>query len=388
MNTNPSIDLQAPAGPARDAMPAAEGDANAAGVRIEAALALAAVPVALGALTRSARAQAPTTVRGALEFAYLLENLEAEFYKAVIGESSDAAQNNNFATVRGAIATSAETMGTLRQIAQHETAHVALLRSAISALGGSPITYTPAQFDFTGGNGSGTGPFVEARRDPVILLALAQVLEDTGVRAYKGQLEQLMSDKDALVTAMRIHSVEGRHAARIRRLRNVTDLKPWITSGATTTVTGIPAGATTGAASLSATATGYARSAGSFVTNGFAVGQQITASGFTNPANNGTSVITAVTATSLTVSKTPATVVETAAAGRTIATVTGINAAGIAMVSRAYSSEQNTVHRGIDMVGLGANTGSTGGVTEAFDEPLAYDDVIFVIKDFVVGTTP
>ena len=351
-------------------------------------LAFAAVPLALAATARTARAQAPTTVRAVLEFAYLLENLESEFYKAVLGESSDATQNANFATVRAALAPSAETMGTLRQIAQHEAAHVALLRSAITAAGGTPVTYTPAQFDFTGGNGSGAGPFVEARRDPAALLALAQVLEDTGVRAYKGQLEPLMADKDVLVTALRIHSVEARHAARIRRLRNVTDLKPCVTSSTTTTFTGITAGATTGAISLSATATGYSRASGSFVTNGFAVGQQITASGFTNAANNGTSLITAVTATTLTVSKTPATVAETAAAGRTIATVSGLNAAGIAVVTRAYSAEQNTVHKGVDMVGLGANTGGVGGVSESFDEPLSYDDVIFIVKDFVVGTTP
>ena len=43
---------------------------------------------------------------------------------------------------------------------------------------------------------------------------------------------------------------------------------------------------------LHATATGYSRSSGSFITNGFFLGQEITVSGFTNPENNGTSVIT------------------------------------------------------------------------------------------------
>jgi hypothetical protein len=353
------------------------------------AFALGTIPLALAAASRRASAQAPTSVVTALQVAYLLENLESEFYKAVLGESATAAQNANFATVRTALSTSAETLGTLRQIAKHEAAHVAFLKTAITSLGGgAPITYTGAEFDFTGGNGSGTGPFAAAKSDPVILLALAQVLEDTGVRAYKGQLDKLIGDKPTLTAVMRIHSVEGRHAARIRRLRNVTDLKPWITSTATTTTTGIPAGATTGTVSLSATATGYARTAGSFVTDGFAVGQQVTASGFTNSANNGSSVVSAVTATALTVTKTPVTAAEATAAGRSIATNTGLNAAGIAVVSRAYSGETNSIQGGVTMAGLGANTGGVGGVNEAFDEPLSYDDVVFVIKDFVIGTAP
>jgi Domain of unknown function (DUF4397) len=83
-------------------------------------------------------------------------------------------------------------------------------------------------------------------------------------------------------------------------------------------ITAMPAAPTTGSTSLSATATGYARAAGSFLTNGFKIGQQITASGFTNAANNGRSTITAVTATTLTVTKSTPTVDEAAATGRTI----------------------------------------------------------------------
>jgi hypothetical protein len=55
---------------------------------------------------------------------------------------------------------------------------------------------------------------------------------------------------------------------------------------------------------VTATAGGYARSSGSFVSDCFFVGGTVTASGFTIAANNGTSVITAMTATTLTVSKT------------------------------------------------------------------------------------
>lgn len=72
---------------------------------------------------------------------------------------------------------------------------------------------------------------------------------------------------------------------------------------------------TTGAQSLSATTTGYARAAGSFVTDGIVVGAEILASGFTTPANNGSRVVTAVTATAISCA---GCATEAAAAGRTI----------------------------------------------------------------------
>lgn len=72
---------------------------------------------------------------------------------------------------------------------------------------------------------------------------------------------------------------------------------------------------TTGTATLQATATGYSRSSGSFIADGFLEGLPITATGFANPANNGPSVITAVDTTTLTVTKTPATVVEKGTTG-------------------------------------------------------------------------
>lgn len=60
----------------------------------------------------------------------------------------------------------------------------------------------------------------------------------------------------------------------------------------------------TGSVSLSATSTGYARASGSFVTDGFKPGMELTGSGFTNAENNAAKVLTAVTATALTCSGT------------------------------------------------------------------------------------
>jgi hypothetical protein len=58
---------------------------------------------------------------------------------------------------------------------------------------------------------------------------------------------------------------------------------------------------TTGSTTLAATSTGYTRPVGSFVTDGFAPGMEITASGFATAANNGTGLVTNVTATVLSV---------------------------------------------------------------------------------------
>ena len=70
---------------------------------------------------------------------------------------------------------------------------------------------------------------------------------------------------------------------------------------------------TTGSVTLSATATGYARTTGSFLSDGFAAGMEITPTGFTA---NTVATVTGVTALTLT---TAARAVETAAAGRTLA---------------------------------------------------------------------
>lgn len=211
----------------------------AGGAALASMLAYGSVPIALGALANSAYAQAPTSIVDVLQFAYLLENLEAEFYKAALGTSSSAAVNTAFAPVRATL-TPVEVQ-TFQQIAKHEIAHVALLRSLIQGAGATPATYTPASFDFTGGNGAGNGPFAAATTNKAFLLAGAQAFEDTGVRAYKGQAGNLISNNAALETALRIHSVEARHAARIRRMRAASGVTEVNFSG---TITGTQSGIT------------------------------------------------------------------------------------------------------------------------------------------------
>ena len=193
-------------------------DAIAKGARtsgaVTAALMLGSIPVALAALSKEAHAQG-TSVQAVIDFALILEIFENEFYKAVLGTSSSAAQNNAFAPVRALIPAAA--VPTFQQIQKHEAAHVAFLQGAGAQ---NTLNLSATSFDFTGNRGSGTpGPFARATSELGFLLLVAQAAEDTGVRAYKGQAGNLMSDSATLEAALRIHSVEARHAAKVRRLR-------------------------------------------------------------------------------------------------------------------------------------------------------------------------
>lgn len=141
-----------------------------------------------------------------LQFALLLEHLEAEFYQHGVAASGliDDADRTIFTTISG-----------------HETIHVTALRSLISAKGATPIA--KPNFDFTAkGNVAG---FNFSAGQYETFKALAMSFEDTGVRAYKGQAPRLNGDAAALSAALSIHSVEARHAAEVRRLRGK---KAWI----------------------------------------------------------------------------------------------------------------------------------------------------------------
>jgi hypothetical protein len=170
------------------------------------AVAIASMPVAFGFMAKKAFAQGglPQGIIDVLNFALTLEYLESEFYQT-------------------GLATTGLIPGTdlpvFQQIAKHETAHVALLQSVLGASAVAKPT-----FDFTA-----VGTF-DPFNDYATFLALSQGFEDTGVRAYKGGAPALMADNTVLTTALRIHSVEARHASMVRRLRGQ---KGWITGNQT-----------------------------------------------------------------------------------------------------------------------------------------------------------
>jgi len=180
-------------------------------------VAMAAVPLAMGSMFKKAYGQTPSGVIDVLNFALTLEYLEYYFYQ------QGAAQP-------GLIPAGTPAVAAINTIRDHELAHVNLLKGAISASGGTPVSFTAANFDYTAKNN-----FPTVFSSYPTFLAVAQAFEDTGVRAYKGQATALMSAPSVLQTALQIHSVEARHAAHIRQMRTTaagggqTAMKPWIT---------------------------------------------------------------------------------------------------------------------------------------------------------------
>jgi hypothetical protein len=172
-------------------------------------LSAAALPVFVSSVFSKAYAQTSggLALLDILNYALKLEYLELYFYQQRTSLQGRISAVNYLA------------LGTL---AADEANHVTFLRSVISSLGGTPIADpTAVQFDFTGGRGGTTGPFADYRTNPTTYLALAQTLEDLGVRAYKGVAPQgaVMANKTVLTAALSIHGVEARHAAHIRSMR-------------------------------------------------------------------------------------------------------------------------------------------------------------------------
>ncbi len=124
-----------------------------------------------------------------LQFAYMLEQLEADFYSRVV------------ASFDGSDITKAE-QAVLGDIRNHEVLHREFLKSVLGSNGS--FTVAPLY---------GTLNFVNR----AAVLAAAKGFEDLGVAAYNGAA-QYISDVNNLLIAGKIVSVEARHSAAIRDL--------------------------------------------------------------------------------------------------------------------------------------------------------------------------
>jgi hypothetical protein len=126
---------------------------------------------------------------GILNYAYVLEQLEAAFYaKVVASPYSSPAQEHE--------------MEFLKDIAAHEVAHRELLKKALGTNAVHEIVVDFSSIDFT-------------KRDTV--LATAKAFEDLGVSAYNGA-GKLLKDSANLALAAKVVSVEARHSAYLREL--------------------------------------------------------------------------------------------------------------------------------------------------------------------------
>lgn len=130
---------------------------------------------------------------GILNYAYALEQLEAAFYTAVVGSTTFASLN-------------AEQQAVMTELRNHEVFHREFLKAALGtkAIGSLVFNMTAVAATLTSG--------------PVILKN-AEAFEDLGVSAYNGAGKYLKS-ADYLTLAGKIVSVEGRHAAAIRDIRD------------------------------------------------------------------------------------------------------------------------------------------------------------------------
>jgi len=130
---------------------------------------------------------------GILNYAYALEQLEADFYTKVV---------NNFYT---GISNAEKQIFT--DLYHHEVIHRDFFKAAIT--GATSNVLPTLEFQYPNVNFS----------DRNSVLATAKALEDTGVAAYNGA-GKYITNVDYLVIAGKIVSVEARHAAAIRDLIN------------------------------------------------------------------------------------------------------------------------------------------------------------------------
>lgn len=128
---------------------------------------------------------------GILNYAYALEQLEADFYTKVV---------NNFYT-----GISAEEKQIFTDIYHHEVIHRDFFKAAISGATSAILPKLEFKYDNVD---------FKSRNS---ILATAKTLEDTGVAAYNGA-GKYISNLDYLVIAGKIVSVEARHASAIRDL--------------------------------------------------------------------------------------------------------------------------------------------------------------------------
>jgi hypothetical protein len=132
-----------------------------------------------------------------LNYALTLEHLENAFYRDGLP--------NFTADSFVAIGFQPSVLDYINQIAAIEATHVATLTQVITDLGGTPVA--EGQYDF--GN---------AFTDLTAFLATARTLENTGVDAYTGAAQYLISNDELLTAALTIHGVEARFAAYLNIL--------------------------------------------------------------------------------------------------------------------------------------------------------------------------
>lgn len=121
---------------------------------------------------------------GILNYALTLEYLEADFYAKGVANKAMFGDDAKY----------------IEPIAAHEAAHVQALTATLQKLGATPATKPTFKYP--------DGLFT----DKAMFLKTASVFEETGVKAYHGQVTKVQNGQ-ILAAAASIAGVESRHAA-------------------------------------------------------------------------------------------------------------------------------------------------------------------------------
>ncbi len=182
---------------------------------LAAATAAAAAAGVLGAATPARAAMATPSIVDVFNFALNLEYLEANLYLSVSGLGLVPAALGGGAPVKGApgyFQTDPQTLYTTVNLSGDETRHITVLRTAITALGGTPISQ-PA-IDYTLG-----GKMMITNRAQ--FLAVTRQFTSVGVSAYAGAAQYLVSNPEVLTAAGQILGAESQHNGAINYLCNI-----------------------------------------------------------------------------------------------------------------------------------------------------------------------
>jgi hypothetical protein len=165
--------------------------------------------IALGAMPQAIYAQSNSRGKmltfnandiGILNFALLLEELEAAFYVAVVSSGK---------------VTDSRELEYMKYLGAQETSHVKFLRSVLA----NQVLFATEDLSF---NTSSLNDIL-SNRDRILNTAVT--LEDVGVHAYNGAGTS-MTNPTFLLAAGSIVSVEARHAAGVRALLNRPTTEP------------------------------------------------------------------------------------------------------------------------------------------------------------------
>jgi rubrerythrin len=164
------------------------------------------------------------TDREIIRFALILERLEATFYTEAVGNtpidknegsngagpdarlSEEQLESSKIANQFANPSLQFSTFVRLKQVRNHEQAHVDALQGVLKEVGGNPDFGSSLQFQF---------PYEDVEE----FYDLAQVFEDTGAGAYTAAAPAVDTE-EYLAAAAQILAVEARHASYFRTLNN------------------------------------------------------------------------------------------------------------------------------------------------------------------------